>query len=107
MKKVLFFAPGEPYEVRSYVANDKGEPVSVWGAIHALSEDCPDEWRKMAKECFELDARDAPLLMVEAVMDRVRETNAAPVWISASGRSYFEVWIDARGNHRLQVARAE
>lgn len=101
---MVYFAEGEPYDTDELSLDGAGKPLSLWSAIALFYEEDPAAWARMAKDCFGLVGDDVHLLMAEAVMDRVRETNALPVFAALDGEQFFEVFIDPRGKHRLRVA---
>lgn len=94
----FFLAEGEPYDRSDYAVNKRGRPVSVWSAICLLKEQRPEYWRDMAEEVFGLSAKDAELLMAEAVLDKIQETNTCD-----DCRSPVRVYIDREGSYSVEV----
>lgn len=92
----FFLAEGEPYDSDEDYPAEK--PRSVWQAIGCFFRDEPEQWTSMAKDVFELDAKHAKLLMAEAVLEKIQETNTC-----TNLRSPIEVWIDPEGVYRLKV----
>lgn len=97
----FFLGEGEPYDRPDLCANDDGRPTSVWSAILVWHDEHPDEWRAMAANQWDLQGSDAELLMGEAVLDRIRQTNTCTNIAGAT----IEVWIDRSGWNRLKVWR--
>jgi len=93
----LLLAEGEPFRPDNAL-DEHGRPVSVWSAIGYWKEHNPEAWKAMAKGLFGLRGKHADLLMGEAVLDRIQETNTCS---GTTGR--VEVWIDPKGDYRLQV----
>lgn len=94
----FFLGEGEPYDTNELCLNSRGKPTSVWSAIHKMQEERPDEWKAMAREVFGLSEKDSALLMAEAVLDKVQETNTC-----SNLKSPVRVWIDASGDYTLEV----
>lgn len=90
-------AQGEPFRLDDAL-DEHGRPVSVWSAIGYWKENHPDAWKAMAKDLFGLRGKHADLLMGEAVLDQVQTTNTC-----SGGTSPVEVWIDPKGEYRLEV----
>jgi len=72
--------------------------VSVWSAIQVMHDKEPERWKDMAREVFELEGKDAELLMGEAVLDKVQETNTCGTLSTP-----VDVWIDPEGVYTLEV----
>lgn len=96
-RPAFLLAEGEPFRPDAAL-NAEGKPVSVWSAIGYWKENNPEAWRAMAKEVFGLRGKHAELLMGEAVLDRIQETNTC-----SNATNSVEVWIDAEGEYRLEV----
>lgn len=94
----FFLGEGEPYDRSDLCVNRKGKPTSVWSAIAMMAQEEPQNWKNMAKEVFDLPQKDAHLLMAEAVLDKIRETNTC-----SNLSSPVEVWIDSDGTYTVEV----
>ena len=94
----FFLAEGEPYDRSDLALDDKGHPLSVWSAIQKQQDEDPEWWANMAREIFDLPLRDAGLLMVEGVLDKIRETNTC-----RNLDSPVEVYIDPEGHYTVRV----
>lgn len=94
----FFLAEGEPYDRSDLALNRKGKPVSVWSAICLMKENNPDDWKSMAHEVFGLSEEDSELLMAEAVLDKIQETNTCD-----DCRSPVRVYIDDKGDYSVEV----
>lgn len=92
----FFCVEGEPYDAE--VDETSTQPKSVWQAIACMAHQRPAEWKRMAKSEFGLAAKDAKLLMAEAVLERIQETDTCTTLASP-----VEVWIDCNGDFRLEV----
>lgn len=94
----FFLAEGEPYDRSDDATNRKGQAVSVWTAIAHFKQHEPNRWREMASELWGLRGRHRDLLMAEAVLDKIRETNTC-----SNLNTPVEVWIDPEGIYRVKV----
>jgi hypothetical protein len=94
----FFLAEGEPYDRDDRAVNDDGLPTSVWSAIDHWKEHNPEQWVCMAKKCFDLNKRDSEILMGEAVLELIQQTNTC-----SDIRTPVEVWIDEDGDFKLKV----
>ena len=98
----FFLAEGEPYDRSDLALNKRGRPVSVWSAIQVMHDKKPERWKDMAREVFGLNEKDAELLMGEAVLDKIQETNTC-----SSLGTPVAVWIDSEGVYRIEVFEAD
>jgi hypothetical protein len=89
----FFLAEGEPYDRSDRAVNPKGQPYSVWSAIHMMPD---DRWAEMAKEVFGLD--DPDFLEPETVLDKIRETDTC-----SNLTVPVTVWIDEEGYYTIDV----
>lgn len=94
----FFLAEGEPYDRDDAALNDDGLPTSVWSAIGHLFDTDQPKWLEMAESVFNLKGEHGKLLMAEAVLDRIQETNTC-----TSLTSPVEVWIDEKGDFKVKV----
>ncbi len=98
----FFLAEGEPYDRPDMALNSEGQPTSVWSAIGHMFDNDKKAWRSMALNVFGLRAAHADILMAEAVLSKIEETNTC-----TSLTSPVEVWIDEKGDYRLKVYEAD
>ena len=89
----VLFAEGEPYDRSTLALNAIGDPISIWSALHTMSE---KEWSLMALEVF--DGIDPDLLTFETVIEKISETDTCSFI-----RGCTDVWIDEAGHHTVSV----
>lgn len=94
----FFFGEGEPCDASEFYVNDDGEPSTLWSAIQMWHEEFPEDWKRMAKDVFGVPLKEAELLTVDAVMNKIRATS-----VCSNINSPVEVWIDPAGEYRLKV----
>lgn len=91
----FFFGEAEPYD-GGEARNSKGQPTSVWRALHDMPE---EDWCDMCEHLF--PGVLPKFVEMESVMDKVRETNTCSnlsvpvrVWIDPDGYYCVEVYDD-------------
>ena len=89
----FFFAEAEPYDRSDHAVNAKGEPVSVWSAIHMMPD---DKWIAMCEDLF--PGINPEIVSPDAVLMKIQDTNTC-----SNLNSPVRVWIDENGDHTVEV----
>lgn len=89
----FFYAEGEPYDRSDWAVNKDGKPISVWTAIHLMSD---EDWDNMCKDVF--PDIDPEYVDPSSVMEKIEETDTC-----SNLDTPCRVWIDKEGWHTVEV----
>lgn len=103
LPRELWYGDGEPHDPDVRILDERGRPASLWSAVLLMPR---DEWAVMARQLWRLRTADVRLLMAEAVIARIMETDIARAesWAhegDPSGR--VTVWVDEERRHSATV----